>query len=498
MKQQKRKKRSKATKSGGAGKGADVSAEDGDKKDERKVLETLLEASISVQADSAYKEANVNKDAEIVGNLAESAEERSTTSSCWNVGSSSCTSTSELSVEDQCFQNGVRQKSKMKKVVASAGTVSSLLGKDYMMSVPKKSSSRLKGCSNGEFFSKEDAEQFLCSMLGEECQLSLAVVRDVFCQCGYDIDKALNILLELSASSSEQPKDNRVDAPLHTELNDNFADKAYDSSSLSSESDFQDSIWNTGNSYRNQLKFNAGIDEHSSPTPKISESQLTEDVLKSLFNMPTPKSAEHEPNTMNWRNVVTKIASFRPKPESSPGKSVAADLYDPAKGDDYEVFRQASKRHWESMKFYYQKAASAFTNGERGYAAYLSEQGSSQNRKAQEADKKASLDIFDARNKSIENVITIDLHGQHVKQAMKFLKLHLLFGAYVRSVRSFRVITGCGSHGVGKSKLKTSVINLLDKEGIEWREENRGALLIKLHGQTNFSFIDSDSDSETI
>nr|GMD69268.1 SMR domain-containing protein At5g58720 isoform X1 [Ipomoea batatas] len=460
MKQQKRKKRSKATKSGGAGKGADVSAEDGDKKDERKVLETLLEASISVQADSAYKEANVNKDAEIVGNLAESAEERSTTSSCWNIGSSSCTSTSELSVEDQCFQNGVRQKSKMKKVVASAGTVSSLLGKDYMMSVPKKSSSRLKGCSNGEFFSKEDAEQFLCSMLGEECQLSLAVVRDVFCQCGYDIDKALNILLELSASSSEQPKDNRVDAPLHTELNDNFADKAYDSSSLSSESDFQDSIWNTGNSYRNQLKFNAGIDEHSSPTPKISESQLTEDVLKSLFNMPTPKSAEHEPNTMNWRNVVTKIASFRPKPESSPGKSVAADLYDPAKGDDYEVFRQASKRHWESMKFYYQKAASAFTNGERGYAAYLSE--------------------------------------QHVKQAMKFLKLHLLFGAYVRSVRSFRVITGCGSHGVGKSKLKTSVINLLDKEGIEWREENRGALLIKLHGQTNFSFIDSDSDSETI
>ncbi|XP_019167695.1 PREDICTED: SMR domain-containing protein At5g58720 isoform X1 [Ipomoea nil] len=486
MKQQKRKKRSKATKSDGVGKGA------GDKKDERKVLETLLEASISVQAEANE---DLNKDAEIVGNLAESAEERSTTSSCWNVGSSSCTSTSEVSVEDQCFQDGVRQKSKMKKVVASAGTVSSLLGKDYMMSVPKKSSSRLKGCSNGEFFSKEDAEQFLCSMLGDECQLSLAVVSDVFCQCGYDIHKALNILLELSASSNEQPKDNRVDAPLHTELNDNFTDKAYDSSSLSSESDFPDSIWNTGNSYRNRLKFNAGIDEHSSPTPKISESQLTEDVLKSLFNMPTPKSAEHEPNTMNWRNVVTKMASFRPKPESSPGKSVA-DLYDPAKGDDYEVFRQASKSHWESMKFYYQKATSAFTNGERGYAAYLSEQGSSQIRKAQEADKKASLDIFDARNKSIENVITIDLHGQHVKQAMEFLKLHLLFGAYVRSVRSFKVITGCGSHGVGKSKLKTSVINLLDKEGIEWREENRGALLIKLHGQTNFSFVDSDSDSD--
>lgn len=175
MKHQKKKKRSKATKNGGVGKGADVSA--GGKKDEQKVLETLLEASVPVQANE-----DSNKDAEIVGNMVESAEERSTTSSCWNVGSSSCTSTSEVSVEDQCFENGVRQKSKMKKVVASAGTVSALLGKDYMMSVPKKSSSRLKGFSNGDFFSKEDAEQFLCSMLGEECELSLAVVRDVFCK----------------------------------------------------------------------------------------------------------------------------------------------------------------------------------------------------------------------------------------------------------------------------------------------------------------------------
>lgn len=95
-------------------------------------------------------------------------------------------------------------------------------------------------------------------------------------------------------------------------------------------------------------------------------------------------------------------------------------------------------------------------------------------------------DYMTCRNKNIENVITIDLHGQHVKQGMKLLKLHLLFGAYVRckhlicllitfrwqiyiiiiyilfrvydvAVRLFRVITGCGSHGLGKSKLKQSV-----------------------------------------
>ena len=44
---------------------------------------------------------------------------------------------------------------------------------------------------------------------------------------------------------------------------------------------------------------------------------------------------------------------------------------------------------------------------------------------------KPSLDLYLCRNKGIENVITIDLHGQHVKQAMKLLKMHLLLGAYV-------------------------------------------------------------------
>ncbi|VFQ71823.1 unnamed protein product [Cuscuta campestris] len=67
------------------------------------------------------------------------------------------------------------------------------------------------------------------------------------------------------------------------------------------------------------------------------------------------------------------MASFRPKHEPFPAK-IVTDHYDHAKGDDYQVFREASKQHWESMKQCYQKAASASTNGKHQYAAYLFEQ----------------------------------------------------------------------------------------------------------------------------
>jgi hypothetical protein len=41
-------------------------------------------------------------------------------------------------------------------------------------------------------------------------------------------------------------------------------------------------------------------------------------------------------------------------------------------------------------------------------------------------DEKASRNIFEVRNKHITNTVTIDLHGQHVQQAMKLLKVHMM------------------------------------------------------------------------
>ncbi|XP_057429539.1 SMR domain-containing protein At5g58720 [Lotus japonicus] len=385
-----------------------------------------------------------------------------------------------------------------KKVVAAAGTVSTVLGKEYV----RRNATRNKGFRNG-FVEKEDAEQFLCSMLGDDCDLNLAVVRDVLCQCGYDIEKAMDVLLDLSASTSDQSGNdtrpdysgyNPADMRFLIDHNDSFVDRRSECASLSSEGDFSDNFWSLGSFGRNYAEVLSSSKASSAISPECTKSDLPQKVLESLFNV--PKSSERDAGTMNWRNVAKKLQSLGPGFDVCPNVAESQKRTYP-KGDEYLVCREDAKQHWGSMKSYYQKAATAFTRGDRAYAAYLSDQGKEQTKLAQKADTKASHDIFVARNKDIENVITIDLHGQHVKPAMRMLKLHLLFGSYVPSVQTLRVITGCGSHGVGKSKLKQSIIKLLDKEGVEWSEENRGTVLIKLAGCREFSFLDTDSDSDS-
>ncbi|XP_060175029.1 SMR domain-containing protein At5g58720 [Lycium barbarum] len=463
---------------------------------ESSILNALTDAfsNVSVEeAKCAYNEANgdLNKAMEILGDIEERKEEdkiTSCSSSSGNVGSSN----SDVSFGGHSV---VQRKAKAKKLVAATGSVSMMIGKDYVRTTPKKSGSKFKG---GENLSNDEVEQFLCSMLGEDSDLSLAVVQDVLCQCGYEVDKALSVLLELSASSNEQPKLSDCSANWKEEAvflhsSDGLTDRTSDSTSHSSEGEVQDNVWFWGPPGRNLY---AGNSAHSSSsTAGNSVAELPQEILESLFNMPTHKSAEHEPTTMNWKNVVKKMTSLGQRFGSCPN-DIPPPQHTHAEGAEYQLYRETAKQHWESMRSHFQKATTAFSNGQKEHAAYLADQGRLHNRKAQEADEKASRDIFAARNKNIENMITIDLHGQHVKPAMRLLKLHLLFGAFVRSVRLFRVITGCGAHGLGKSKLKNSVIELLKKERIEWTEENRGMLLIKLDGRMNFSFLDVDDDDD--
>ncbi|KAE8687221.1 hypothetical protein F3Y22_tig00111022pilonHSYRG00285 [Hibiscus syriacus] len=479
----------------------------------RKVhLNSLMEAfgSISLdEANSAYNQANGDLDgaAEILSNLTDNgnnSEDPDPSTSSVSCGSSSSGSSGSSFAETGCVQdlNSGRGRSRggkqQKRVVAATGTVSTVLGKDYVRSSPWRDPAAAAPARS--VLVKEEAEQFLCSMLGDECELSMAVIRDVLCQCGYNVEKALDTLLDLSGSSYENSKNfndnvnSRQDIEFVIECADNLTDRTSDCMSNSSESELQDGIWSMDYCCRNYAKVLTSSEAMPPSCRRSNMLNLPQEVLDSLFNI--PKNSEHEPHTLSWRNVVKKMQSLGPAIDVCPSTDAETqeDIY--VKGDEYHKFRKRANEHWDSVRSYHQKAVTAYSKGELGYAAYLSDQGNVQTKLAREADERASQDIFKARNKAFENVITIDLHGQHVKQAMRLLKLHLLFGIHVPSVRTLRVITGCGMHGMGKSKVKQSIIKLLEKEDIQWREENRGTLLVKLDGYREFSFLDASSDTE--
>lgn len=67
------------------------------------------------------------------------------------------------------------------KVIAATGMVSTVIGKDYVPTVNKKRAvAKWKGLGND--VSHDDAEQFLCSMLSDDCEFGMDLVKDVLCE----------------------------------------------------------------------------------------------------------------------------------------------------------------------------------------------------------------------------------------------------------------------------------------------------------------------------
>ncbi|KAH7682435.1 Smr domain-containing protein [Dioscorea alata] len=374
------------------------------------------------------------------------------------------------------------------RVVAASGMVSDVIGKGYSKHVGNSCEGR-KDVVVKKVYRVEEAEQFLCSMLGWDDQLGMGVVKDVLGQCGYDVEKALDALIDISAPYCSQFNKNL----LHPSQ---FTDKTSDSIYHPPEKEYE-FLQSVGYVCRDYTSVFTGSKVQPLPG-SIEKTDMQQKILESLFSI--PGSQKHDPKCMDWKNVVKKVESFGKGLEfcCAGGKQSPPDAKKDRVGNKeaYQVFRSPAQVHYDTMKTYYQKAAAAYASGQWAHAAHLSEQGKHYSLLAREADERASRDIFHARNKDIKNAVTIDLHGQHVKNAIGLLKLHLLLFAYIPSVHFLKVITGCGADGVGKGKIKRSVINLVEKEEIQWSEENSGTLLLCIDGRTEYKFQECDSDTD--
>lgn len=480
--------------------------------DDQRDLESLLEAFGSAfsleDITSAYFQASRNID--MAGDILYALHESTTTAACvfkdglevasatYSDLSSECEGASSTSSD--LSSGNVLQKSnhkkrnfrvpKDKKCSTSLGTVSSVIGKDYVRPKPLtnescKATKPLKLDSRevpvSEIWSEDvplntaarhdtvhkDVEEFLFQMLGDGFQLDRNVIRDVLGHCGYDAKKSMGKLLDLSISTLGNG-DNVVDitteksAGKRPVVESHFCEENLEVAAQI------DGIRLTENK------------EETAKRKKKDRQALSREVLESLFKV--PERLEERPRIKPVKLVRRPFG----KPvtglfeDTLPGCRTATlltkvDDSENDEQDNFEGLQTAVRENLIIMKEYYNTALETFMKGDHALAYKLLDKGESYKTKAREADDKAMEDLYKTRKEDL----SLDLRDHKPIEALRLLRLHLNTFSGIQSIQYFKVTVGSKAEDK-KGARKRRITEELDKESIKWTEEGDGMILIRV------------------
>ncbi|GMY31772.1 putative nuclear RNA export factor SDE5 [Fagus crenata] len=461
---------------------------DAEKRDLQGLLEVFGSAFSLEDIASAYCQARrkVYMASEI---LCASHESTSNSATCVSKDKLECASSTSLEVSSdlgtgdampsEMSSDNIRQKShnggrttralKSKVCPASIGTVSGVIAKDYVTLRPvtkgypeatKPPKLDSKELSISEIRSEEvppsmrarkgttcdNIEEFMIKMLGDGFQLDENVIQEVLGFCGYDVQKSMEKLLDLSASTLEK------------------CDDVVELAGKKSSEKCQD------------------LDSSCRVTKKDKDRlALQKEVLEALFTVPerceeVPKRivpvrrsrAFGKPVVETFTDTATmhKIATVQP---------IEVTRDDEDDENSYEVLRKAVKEYWITMKEYYQAAVDAFVKGDYTRANKLLEQGHFFNRKAREADEKSSEKLLET---SGDDLVSLDLHDHEPKDALSLLRLHLTSFSGIPAFKYLKVIVGTSDEDTKKGARKRLILKQLEKESIKWTEEGDGRTIM--------------------
>ncbi|GLT83358.1 hypothetical protein SLE2022_016510 [Rubroshorea leprosula] len=404
---------------------------------------------------------------------------------------------SELSSDhvlgNSCYAEGntTPRALKSKKCYASVGNVSTMIGKDYVRTRPltKVSSETTKPMKldSKEFpvleIRKEEAsstmttvnvtpyldiEEFLLNMLEGGFQLDKSVIQEVLGSCGYDVQKSVDKLVDLSASSLEK-YDDVVGISA-----DQFMEKCPVEGSLSEQGQqlCSDSA---------QSEEASSIAKHPVAPPKIDN--LQKEVLEALFTF--PKKSEEESRrisvvdrSMAFNNLVMKHPGDTTKSRTAAANNQKSSVdEDEDDENSFDVLRQAVKEYWNTMREYYKAAADAFAKGDKAQAERLLEKGRFFNQKAREADEKSAEKIIEDRSRDDETM-SLDLRNLDAREALRVLRVHLTSISGIPTITYLRLIVGTDDKDPKFRGRKRLIIKQLEKESIKWTEEDNGRTMI--------------------
>ncbi|KAK9267645.1 hypothetical protein L1049_010076 [Liquidambar formosana] len=392
-------------------------------------------------------------------------------------------------------------KAKQKRRPASVGTVSCVLGKDYIRPTPLATGFSIrtkplkldsKELSESEIWGEEaksdlakddgmhkDIEEFLFKLLGDGFQMDRDLIRDVLVHCGYDMQKSMEKLLDLSAATLDKRKG------YLGESTEKFTDFYPKSESLSCQSKLLHTE-NYGSNGNRVLNTN-GIEV---PRQQKEINDLEKEVLAALFN--APERLEEFPEKTLATRAMTRsraVGEVVVEPLEDPTvehkidamylqKSNVDDVHEE---DNYQVLRRAVEEYRVTMKEYYKAAVNAFAEGDRVRAGKLLEQGHFFHRKAREADEESAQKIFETRDVETQDVLSLDLHDHGAKEAIRLLKCHLSSLSGIHSIKYLKVVMETNDEDITKGARKRRIMKLLEKESIKWIEEgNAGTILVCL------------------
>ncbi|KAE9461872.1 hypothetical protein C3L33_06236, partial [Rhododendron williamsianum] len=380
--------------------------------------------------------------------------------------------------------------------------VSGVLGKSYVSTFAKESkyfhviellSEKSSFNLAKDFGTNNATEELLFKMLGEGFQLDRDMIRNILGCCGYDLHKILSIFCKVSHSSSKftlcllffsvigysyQSVEKLLDlSAVTSEKRDDFCGRSRHRSAYTSPK--LESTSCAGGNLKLDLKANGS----KLPRKQKGRIDIQHEVLSALFHAPGT-SEEFHARTFGVNAVKKSKASGQAVVEASTNTTVESkiDKINPPnaieeddEGDSYVLLRKAVREYRATMKEYYKSAVDAFAKGDLSLADRLLEEGQFYHTKAREADEESAGIIFEPRNEETEDTVTLDLHENGAKEAIRLLKCHLSSLSGIPSMKYLKVIVETNDEDTSKGSRRRLIIKLLEKESIAWIEgENPG------------------------
>ncbi|XP_065862114.1 putative nuclear RNA export factor SDE5 isoform X2 [Euphorbia lathyris] len=382
-----------------------------------------------------------------------------------------------------------------KRCSASMGNVSSIIGKEYANPRPsrngsmetkkplklqceylpisenweEKDSSSMAITTN---YAQPDVEEFLFKMLGEGFQLDRHKIQEVLGLCGYDMQKSIDKLFDLSVVTMERREDTGMAAKNVHLFCSTGTCSDQKSVSLQEPMHQLDSVQSDGAKMKSKPKAKR----------EKGKTALEKELLRSLFDL--PDRSEEAPTRIIPRRVVKKPNRFcklvvePPNDDHMQDKSsVAESIVSREEVDDnsYDVLREAVKEYRNITKEYYKSAIDAFTQGDHARANKLLEKGQFFSQRARETDNESHEKLLETRE---DEVMPINLHELEPKEAVRVLRLHLTSLSGIPNVKYLRLVV---NRSDGDSRKEARKKLQLEKEAIQWEEEENGdKMLIKV------------------